>query len=636
MKQNYHFKKSNILETFRQIATVIFVFITVSASSQGADKPKSPIMGWASWNNFFVDISDAIIKAQANAMVSSGLAAAGYKYINIDDGFFDGRNADGSLKINTVKFPYGMKSLVDYIHLKGLKAGFYSDAGANTCGSQYNGQTGGIGGGLYNHDQQDADLFFKTWGFDFLKVDYCGGLVQKLDEKARYTAIKTAIDNTGRTDVNFNVCRWQFPGTWVTRVADSWRISQDISYDKSVKWDRILYVIDCNTFLAAFSSQGHYNDMDMMEVGRGLTPEEDKSHFSMWCILSAPLILGNDLTNLTQQTKNILTNAEVIAVDQDTTGVQGKLVSDNGAGLQVWAKNLNGKQSKERAVVLFNRSATQASMTVKWKDLNLAGAATVRDLWSHTDLGSIDSVYTATVPSHGVIMLKVVGSQNKLQEVFEAEYGWINNFNLTNKSDVIADQGRVATDASCSGRAKASWLGNKADNYIEFSNIYSKAAGSYQLTVSYISGENRNATLSVNGKDTLLTKLNSGGWSTIKKSTFAIKLNQGYNTIRFSNATGWMPDLDKIQLNLNKFETSLSSMFKLPNLPIKIYPNPCNSFLQIDSESPVKQAGIYSLTGCLLKQYGKSEISLNDFSPGTYLLKVVTEKGRDTQLIIKN
>lgn len=636
MMINSSLKKSNILKTYRLIVTVTGVLIALSASSQVANKPKSPIMGWASWNNFFVGISDPIIKGQADAMVSTGLAAAGYQYINIDDGFFDGRNADGTLKINAVKFPKGMKSLADYIHSKGLKAGFYSEAGANTCGSQYNGQTGGVGGGLYNHDQQDADLFFKTWGFDFLKVDYCGGLVQKLDEKTRYTAIKTAIDNTGRTDINFNVCRWQFPGSWVTKIADSWRISQDISFDKYVKWDRVLYVIDCNTFLAAYSSQGHYNDMDMMEVGRGLTFEEDKSHFSMWCILSAPLVLGNDLTAITKQTKDILTNTEVIAVDQDTTGVQGKLVSDNGAGLQVWAKNLNGKQSNERAVVLFNRSAVSASMTVKWKDLNLIGAATVRDLWSHTDLGSKDSLFTATVPSHGVVMLKVVGKQAKLQEVFEAEYAWINNFNLTTNSVVIADQGRATIDASCSGRAKANWLGKRADNYIEFRDIYTKTTGSYQLTISYISGENRNATLSVNGKDTLITNLNSGGWATIGKRTFTIRLNQGYNTIRLSNAAGWLPDLDKIQLDLNKFDTSVTSISTVPSWPIKVYPNPCNSFLQIDSESPIKQADIYSISGCLLKQYGRSNISVSDLNAGTYLLKVVTDKNNDSRLFIKN
>src|ERR1035437_6409032 len=213
-------KKNRIPGICVFIASVFCVFISVSVSSQ-VNKPKTPLMGWASWNQFGVNINESIIKGQADVMVSSGLAAAGYKFINIDDGFFNTRYGNGNLKIDSIKFPNGMKSLVDYIHYKGLKAGFYSEAGANTCGSQYNGQTGGVGGGMYNHEQQDADLFFNKWGFDFLKVDYCGGLMQKLDEKTRYTAIKKAIDNTDRTDINFNICRWQFPGTWVTTVARS-------------------------------------------------------------------------------------------------------------------------------------------------------------------------------------------------------------------------------------------------------------------------------------------------------------------------------------------------------------------------------------------------------------------------------
>jgi len=177
-----------------------------SISKSSALRP--PLMGWASWNQFGVKIDDGVIKGQADAMVSSGLAAAGFRYLNIDDGFFDRRNTDGTLRIDSVKFPNGMKSLVESIHSKGLKAGFYSEAGENTCGSQYSGQPGGVGGGMYGHDQQDADLFFKTWGFDFLKVDYCGGRTQKLDEKTRYTEIRNAIDKTGRTDINYNVCRW--------------------------------------------------------------------------------------------------------------------------------------------------------------------------------------------------------------------------------------------------------------------------------------------------------------------------------------------------------------------------------------------------------------------------------------------
>jgi hypothetical protein len=535
--------------------TLLVTFLALYGLSGFSQATKSPLMGWASWNQFGAKIDESIIKGQADAMVSTGLATAGYKYLNIDDGFFNGRNADGSLKIDSIKFPKGMKSLVDYIHSKGLKAGFYSEAGENTCGSQWSGQPGGVNGGMYNHDQQDADLFFKTWGFDFLKVDYCGGLVQKLDERTRYTAIKKAIDNTGRTDINFNACRWQFPGTWITTVADSWRMSNDINFipGSKAQWKSILGIIDLNKYLAQYASQGHYNDMDMLEVGRGLTAEEDKSHLSMWCILSSPLVLGNDLTKMSAETKEIITNAEVIAVNQDTTGLQAHLISDTGTGLQVWAKPLNGKQSKERAVVLFNRTEAPVAMSVKWKELNLAGPATVRDLWSHKDVGSMDSMYTTTVPSHGVAMLKVVGKQAKLQEVFEAEYAWINNFNLTQNAEVVSGQGRVIADAKCSGRAKAAWLGNRADNYIEFRDIYANVAGNYTLTLTYISAENQQATLTVNGVDTLLKELKSKPL-TPATTTVSVQLNKGNNIIRLSNASGWLPDIDKIQLDLNKYE----------------------------------------------------------------------------------
>jgi len=547
MSQHIAFRKCGYIVPGRLLVTIICFFSITSVTSQSWSS-KSPLMGWASWNNFGVKITESIIKGQADGMVSSGLAEAGYHYINIDDGFFNGRYKDGGLRIDSDKFPHGMKALADYIHSRGLKAGFYSEAGANTCGSVYNGQTGGIGGGLYQHDQQDIDLFFKKWGFDFLKVDYCGGKEQTLDERTRYTEIKKAIDNTGRKDINFNVCRWQFPGSWVTTIANSWRISEDIN----ASWNSVIYIIDKNSYLAPYVSQGHFNDMDMLEVGRGLTAEEDKSHFSMWCILSAPLVLGNDLTSIPQQTKELLTNREVIAIDQDTTGIQGHLVSNIGSGLQVWSKNLNGRQSKERAVVLFNRRDHAATMSVKWKDLNLMGAATVRDLWGHTDLGSKDSMLTTTVPSHGVVLLKVTGNQTRLQEVFEAEYAWINNYNLTQNSAIVPNQGIVVMDSICSGQAKVSSLGNSADNYIEFRDVYAINSGLYHLRISYLCTENKNATLSINGKDTLLTNLNSGGTSTLGISSTMIQLHHGYNIIRLSNATSGLPDIDKIQVDLNQ------------------------------------------------------------------------------------
>ena len=535
----------------RHIIIIAAFFLSQVAISQTSSK--KPLMGWASWNQFGFNISEATFKNQADAMISSGLYDVGFQYINVDDGFFDGRYTDGTLKINSTKFPNGMKAVADYVHSKGLKAGFYSDAGESSCGGLYNGQTGGIKGGLYNHDQQDCDLVFKTWGFDFYKVDYCGGIVSVLDEETRYTAIKNAIDKTGRK-VNYNACRWLFPGTWITRVANSWRVSPDINtVPGSVPvWSRIMNNLDLNTYLAPYCSAGHYNDMDMLEVGRGLSFEEDKSHFSVWCIMSSPLLLGNDLTKMSSQTKTILTNTEVIAVNQDTTALQAELISDDGAGLQVWAKKLNGRQSLERAVLLFNRSASTASMSVKWSDLDLVGAATARDLWSHTDLGSLATGYTASVPSHGVVMLKVVGTKAIIQEVFEAEYAWLNNYNHIKNNSVIADQARATKDANCSRGVKASYIGNNADNYIEFQKIYSKVAGEYTLTISYISGENRSAVLSVNGVTQNLANLNSGGWSTVKDVTVKVTLKAGYNTIRLSNATGWVPDLDKISLDLNK------------------------------------------------------------------------------------
>lgn len=535
------------------IACILGIAAQAQVTNKQIKKTISPMMGWASWNQFGANINEDIIKKQADAMVASGLAAAGFRYINIDDGFFNKRYADGTLRIDSIKFPHGMKSLVDYIHSKGLKAGFYSEAGENTCGFQWSGQTGGEGGGMYHHDQQDADLFFKTWGFDFLKVDYCGGLKLKLDEKTRYTAIRQAIDKSGRTDINFNVCRWQFPGTWVTSIADSWRMSHDINYVPGSKpnWKSIIDIINLNKYLAPYASPGHYNDMDMLEVGRGMTATEDKSHFSMWCILSSPLALGNDMPKMSEETREILTNPEVLAINQDASGLQAQLLFEKDS-LQVWAKHLNGSQSKEFAVALLNQGITPANISIRWKDLNIVGKAKVRDLWTRRDLGVMDSLYTASVAGHGVSLIKVTAKQTKPKEVFEAEYSWINNYNLTVNSEILPNQAKPVADASCSGGAKVSWIGNREDNFIEFRDVFAQANGSYTLTIFYSSGENRNATVTINGKEKKLANLNSGGWKTIAKTSVNVALKKGYNVIRIGNPGGWTPDIDKIEVNLNK------------------------------------------------------------------------------------
>ena len=540
----------------RRILVVLVVSIILGNVSFAQNKsnktPRPPLMGWASWNQFGPKIDEGVIKGQADAMVSSGLAAVGFQYINIDDGFFNKRYNDGILRIDSIKFPKGMKELADYIHSKRLKAGFYSEAGENTCGSQYSGQPGGVGGGMYGHDQQDADLFFKNWGFDFLKVDYCGGRVQKLDEKTRYTEIRKAIDNTGR-DVNFNICRWQFPGTWVTTLSDSWRMSNDINFTpgSKAKWRSVIGIINQNKYLAQYASPGHYNDMDMLEVGRGMSFEEDKSHFTMWCILSSPLALGCDMTKMSGETKTILTNKEIIALNQDMAGLQAHLIYENDS-VQIWAKNMKDRQSKEFAVAMLNLSARPAVLSVRWKDLNIVGKATVRDLWSHADLGSVDSVFSATVQGHGVSAIKVNAQKTKLKEVFEAEYAWMNNFNLTVNTQILPEQAKPIADASCSGRTKVINIGKRPDNYIEFQDVYANVAGNYTLELFYLSNEDRDATINVNGKIFHLTKLNSGTSKQMAKESIPVTLKKGYNTIRISNDTAFTPEIDKIRINLNK------------------------------------------------------------------------------------
>ena len=323
----------------KQLLTVAMALATMGVNAQTNN---APTMGWSSWNTYRVNISDSLIRHQADCMVKTGLKDAGYKYINIDDGFQGGRGADGKLKINPHRFPFGLKPLADYIHSLGLKAGIYSDAGRNTCGNYYDKDTLAVRVGMYEHDDVDARFYFKDMGFDFIKIDYCGGDAKQntdrlqLDEETRYTAIRKAIDATGRTDVRMNVCRWNYPGTWVSGVADSWRTTIDI-YDG---WKSVAGILRENLYLSAYSSDGHYNDMDMLEVGRSMTQEEDKTHFGMWCVMESPLLIGCDLGSIKPQTLALLKNPELLALSQDAPHQQAYPVALS-KGVNILMKYVN-------------------------------------------------------------------------------------------------------------------------------------------------------------------------------------------------------------------------------------------------------------------------------------------------------
>ncbi|WP_442794580.1 glycoside hydrolase family 27 protein [Pelobium manganitolerans] len=365
---------------------------------------KPPIMGWSSWNHYHINIDESIIKGQADAMVSSGMAAAGYRFINIDDGFFGGRDSiTGKLYCHPVKFPSGMRMLSDYIRSKGLTPGIYSDAGANTCGSKYDKDPHGFGVGMYKHIKEDAATFFVDWNFDFIKIDWCGGKWLNLNEQTEYTSIINGI-RAVKPEARINVCRWEYPGKWVEKIADSWRISGDIREN----FGSIKKIIDLAADTYKYSSPGHYNDLDMLQVGRGMSYDEDKTHFTMWCFMNSPLLAGNDLTKMSKQTIEILTNKEVITLNQDEGFYQGRrLKVDEKSGLEIWEKKL-GKDLKGQAIVLYNPTGKEINYTLEANEIGLNKNVVLRDLWAHKDLGKLNQNGNFTIPKHGVVCLKVI------------------------------------------------------------------------------------------------------------------------------------------------------------------------------------------------------------------------------------
>jgi alpha-galactosidase len=333
-------------------------------------------------------------------MVASGMKAAGYDYVVIDDCWQGARDADGRIQPDAKRFPSGMKALGDYIHAKGLKFGIYSDAGKRTCAFR---------AGSRGHEFQDAQQY-AAWGVDYLKYDWCSTYSQ--DARSSYETMSDALRASGRPIV-FSICEWGFnkPWLWGATIGNLWRTTEDI-YDH---WEgsqgyqhSVLSILDQQVGLESFSGPGHWNDPDMLEVGNGgMSFEEYKAHFSLWAMLAAPLMAGNDLSQMTPQTASILTNTEVIAIDQDPLGHQARRVSKSG-DLEVWARPLKGGG---RAVLLLNRSLKPQPITISWEALGYPADLSLkaRDLWLHKDLPRAKGALTAETPSHGVVVVRLGG-----------------------------------------------------------------------------------------------------------------------------------------------------------------------------------------------------------------------------------
>jgi alpha-galactosidase len=392
----------------RSTLLIVAVALTAAVSTAAASGPAAlqaatPPMGWNSWNHFAEKVDDRTIRETADLMVSTGMRDAGYVYVNIDDTWEGKRDAEGHIHAND-KFP-DMRALADYVHARGLKLGIYSSPGPKTCAGFE---------GSYGHEQDDANTY-AAWGIDYLKYDLCsytshlGSAPGHYDPgKSRaamivaYTLMHNALEKTGRTIV-LSMCQygWEAVWRWGSAVGGNlWRTSGDIED----KYDSMARIGFAQAGLSSFAGPGHWNDPDMLEIGNGgMTNMEYRTHMSLWAMLAAPLLAGNDLSKMTLETKDILLNREVIAIDQDPAGRQGDRVYAE-SPLEVWTKPL---ADGSKAVAVFNRWTMTLTLDVPLEKIGFSGTVHARNLWTHEDLPVMHDVWHATVPPHGVVLLRM-------------------------------------------------------------------------------------------------------------------------------------------------------------------------------------------------------------------------------------
>ncbi|MDO5036572.1 MAG: alpha-galactosidase [Porphyromonas sp.] len=538
-------KKYNIIG----IVLCTTLLLTTATLYGQEQKTAPPVMGWSSWNTYRININEALIRQQADAMVRLGLKEVGYQYVNIDDGFFGHRGETGMLQTHPERFPNGLKGIADYIHSLGLKAGIYSDAGANTCGSIWDADPNGVGVGLYRCERQDAQLYFNDWGFDYIKIDYCGaGQQLELDERQRYTEIVETIREVSSRDISINICRWAYPGTWVRDIAASWRISPDIN----PSWGSVKSIISKNLYLSAFATGGHYNDMDMLEVGRGLSQIEEETHFGIWCIMSSPLLIGCDLTTIPDQTLALISNRELIALNQDPLARQAAVVQYDGLGY-VLAKDIETHRGLTRAVALYNPTDTALTISVPLTTLELGGITQVRDLVRQRDEEPVKHKIEYEVPAHGVYILRLKGEYRLEPTRYEAEQAYLHSYEDLGKHRRPVD---FVSYPAASGRIVVSNLGGDDENYAEWRHVFSQSGGAYRMTIYYLPAdkekglvgirevEDRLIEVTINGETQTIIPCETDRTKGLQSMDIDVILQPGENAIRMGSRRTWLPDID--------------------------------------------------------------------------------------------
>lgn len=387
----------------------------VQVSHDVAVKPDlcaTPPMGWSSWNHFACNINEQLIRETADILVSTGLRDAGYVYLNLDDCWHGERDADGFIHPDPDRFPSGMKALADYVHSKGLKIGIYSDAGSETCGGRP---------GSQGHEYQDA-LTYARWGIDYLKYDWCN--TDNINSKGAYSLMAKALRQSGR-DIVFSLCEWgdTHAYAWAESIGHLWRTTGDVHccFDCEVDYGGwkslgVLQIMDKNEPLRQYAGPNHWNDPDMLEVGNGMSVAEDRTHFTMWCMMAAPLIIGCDLQAMTEDTKSILMNKEMIAIDQDPLGIQGLRYKVE-SGLEYWLKPLQGG---DWAFCILNRTLNERTIRLDFSTFNMYDNLSRRTLETATHTYQVRNLWTpqkekdsshprsVTIPAHDVVVYRLI------------------------------------------------------------------------------------------------------------------------------------------------------------------------------------------------------------------------------------
>jgi alpha-galactosidase len=394
------------------VLLLLFLLSSILYSQKFEKLALTPPMGWNSWNHFACDVNEKLLKETADYIVSSGMKEAGYEYVVLDDCWQDiERDSLGFIQADPERFPSGMKAVADYIHCKGLRLGIHSCAGAKSCAG-YPGSRG--------HEYQDA-LTYAKWGVDYLKYDWCN--TDGINAESAYTTMRDALFAAGRPVV-FSLCEWgtNKPWEWGAKVGHLWRTTGDIynCFDCVIdhgtwkSWG-VLPIIDKQDELRVYAGPDHWNDPDMMEVGNGMTVSEDRAHFSMWCMLAAPLIAGNDVRNMSDETIKILTNKKVIDVNQDSLGIQGFKQFGNNE-IEIWFKPLvNG----DWAMCVLNRSKSTQNVQFDWEKERVSDDHSKREtdfktvvyqlenLWTSEDTGTTETALNTEVPPHDVLMFRL-------------------------------------------------------------------------------------------------------------------------------------------------------------------------------------------------------------------------------------